>query len=141
MTRTMHPASELETEFLFELLLEGSDQIDAGQTRIAPVTGGVFSGPSISGTVASGGADWITKTAAGDTALDVRLVLVTDDEAQIYMSYTGLVHSGEDGLYWRVRPQFQTAAKKYDYLNHLVAIGKSKRVEGTIASYDIFRIL
>ncbi len=133
------PASELESEFLLELILDVDAQINAGHTRIAPVTGGTFGGPGIKGTVLPGGADWITQV-SGRSSLDVRITLETDDGEFIYMSYTGIVRSGDDGLYWRVRPIFQTASEKYDWLNHAVFVGKNKQVPGKVA-YDIFRIL
>ena len=133
------PASELESEFIFELVLDVDAQIDAGHTSIAPVAGGTFSGPRIAGTVHPGGADWITQV-SGHSSLDVRITLETDDGEFIYMSYTGIVRSGEDGLYWRVRPVFHTASEEYDWINHVVAIGKSKQVPGKVA-YDIFGIL
>ena len=133
------PASALESEFLLELLLDVDAQIGAGHTSIAPVTGGTFSGPGIAGTVHPGGADWITRV-SGHSSLDVRITLETDDGEFIYMSYTGIISSGENGLYWRVRPIFQTASEKYDWLNHTVFIGKNKQVPGKVA-YDIFRIL
>lgn len=140
MSVTTEPASPLEAKFLMELVLDVDEQIDAGHTSIAPVRGGTFSGPQLQGKVYDGGADWITKTASGDSSLDVRITLETEDGEVIYMSYTGLVHNGENGLYWRVRPVFQTASTQYDFLNHLVAIGKSKRIPGKVA-YDIFEIL
>ncbi len=37
--------SELESEYLMELLLDGDPQINTGHTRIAPLSGGTFSGP------------------------------------------------------------------------------------------------
>ena len=133
------PASELESEFLLELVLDVGAQIDAGHTSIAPVTGGTFSGPRIKGTVHPGGADWITQV-SGHSSLDVRITLETDDGDIIYMSYTGVVARGEGGLYWRVRPIFSTTSEEYDWLNHTVFIGKNKQVAGKVA-YDIFRIL
>ncbi|MCH7933582.1 MAG: DUF3237 domain-containing protein [Gemmatimonadetes bacterium] len=133
------PASDLESEFFLELLLDVDPQLDAGPTSIAPVTGGTFGGPAIQGIVHPGGADWITQV-AGHRSLDVRITLETDDGEFIYMSYTGIISSGENGLYWRVRPIFQTASEKYDWLNHTVFIGKNKQVPGKVA-YDIFRIL
>ncbi|MBL4580247.1 MAG: DUF3237 family protein [Gammaproteobacteria bacterium] len=45
-----------------------------------------------------------------------------------------------DGLYWRIRPIFQTASEKHDWLNHIVCVGKSKQTPGGIA-YDMFEIL
>ena len=133
------PASDLESEFAFELLLDVDTQIDAGHVRIAPITGGTFSGPGLRGTVHPGGADWITQV-SGHSSLDVRITLETDDGALIYMTYTGVVRPTEDGVYWRVRPAFTTASEAYDWLNHAVFVGKSKQVQGKVA-YDIFRIL
>ena len=137
--RAQSPASPLESEFAFELLLDVDSQIDAGHVRIAPVTGGTFAGPGIRGTVHPGGADWITQV-SGHSSLDVRITLETDDGALIYMTYTGVVARGDSGLYWRVRPVFSTASERYDWLNHAVFVGKNKQVEGKVA-YDIFRIL
>ncbi|HAC07221.1 MAG TPA: hypothetical protein DC060_02995 [Gemmatimonadetes bacterium] len=139
MASAQTPASPLESEFLFEVVLDVDAQLDAGHTSIAPVTGGTFSGPNIKGTVHAGGADWITQV-SGHTSLDVRITLETDDGAIIFMSYTGVVSRGDTGLYWRVRPIFQTASEKYDWLNHVVCVGKNKQVPGKVA-YDIFGIL
>jgi hypothetical protein len=138
-TSAQQPASPLESEFAFELVLDVADQIDTGHVRIAPVTGGTFSGPGIRGTVRDGGGDYITQV-SGHSSLDVRIVLDTDDGAVIYMTYTGIVSRGPEGTYWRVRPIFSTTSEKYDWLNQAVFVGKSKQVPGKVA-YDIFRIL
>ena len=133
------PASDLESEFLMELLLDVDPQLDAGHTSIAPVTGGSFSGARLQGTVHKGGADWITQV-SGHSSLDVRITLETEDGAIIYMTYKGVVARGDSGLYWRVTPVFNTASDEYDWLNHKVFVGKSKQIEGKVA-YDIFEIL
>jgi len=136
------PASALEAEFIMELLLDTEPGMNAGATNVVPVSGGTFAGPGLNGTVLPGGADWVGRNGAGDSALDVRITLQTDDGAILYMSYTGIIHRRPDGsgVYWRVRPIFQTAAEQYDWMNHIVAVGKNKSVEGKVA-YDIFRIL
>ncbi len=139
MATAQSPASNLESQFAFELLLDVAPQHDAGHTRIAPVTGGTFSGPRISGTVHNGGADWITQV-SGHSSLDVRITLETDDGAIIYMTYKGMVVPSDSGLYWRVTPSFTTSSEEYDWLNHRVFVGKSKQVEGKVA-YDVFEIL
>ncbi len=133
------PASDLQSEFLMELLLDVDPQLDAGHTSIAPVTGGSFSGARLQGTVHAGGADWITQV-SGHSSLDVRITLETNDGAIIYMTYKGVVARSDAGLYWRVTPVFNTASERYDWLNHAVFVGKSKQVEGKVA-YDIFEIL
>ncbi|MFM1894978.1 MAG: hypothetical protein RLZZ385_52 [Pseudomonadota bacterium] len=139
LASAQQPASQLESEYLMELLLDGDPQIDAGATRIAPLSGGTFSGPRLRGTVLPGGADWITQV-SGHNSLDVRITLLTDDGAHIYMTYKGMIVRGDAGLYWRVTPTFTTAAANYDWLNHIVCVGKNKQVEGKIA-YDIWQIL
>ena len=139
MASAQTPASQLESTYLMELALDVADQLDAGHTRIAPVTGGSFSGPRVKGTVRDGGADWITQV-SGHSSLDVRITLDTDDGAVIYMTYKGVVVPNDNGLYWRVTPVFNTASEKYDWLNHIVCVGKSKQIEGKVA-YDIFEIL
>ena len=138
-TSAQQPQSQLETEYLMELLLDGDPQIDTGHTRIAPLSGGTFGGPNLRGTVLPGGADWITQV-SGHSSLDVRITLQTDDGEHIYMTYKGIIARGDGGLYWRVTPTFNTASEKYDWINHIVAVGKNKNVEGKIA-YDIWRVL
>lgn len=139
VAQAQSPASGLESTYLMELALDVAEQADTGHTRIAPVTGGSFSGPRLNGIVRPGGADWITQV-SGHSALDVRITLETDDGAVIYMTYKGIVYRGDSGLYWRVTPLFNTAAEQYDWLNHIVAVGKNKQIEGKVA-YDIFQIL
>ena len=139
MANAQSPASNLESVFLMELSLDVDPQLNTGPTRIAPVRGGTFGGPRLRGTVKDGGADWITQV-AGHSSLDVRIVLETDDGALIYMTYKGIVARSDAGTYWRVTPVFNTASEKYDWLNHIVCVGKSKPIEGKVA-YDIFQIL
>lgn len=139
MASAQSPASDLESQFAFELLLDVDPQVDTGHVSIAPVRGGTFSGSRLKGTVHDGGADWITQV-SGHSSLDVRITLETDDGAFIYMTYKGVVAPSDAGLYWRVTPVFTTASEKYDWINHRVFVGKSKQVQGKVA-YDIFEIL
>jgi hypothetical protein len=139
VARAQSPAGPLESEFMMDLVLDVSAQLQTGDVSIAPITGGTFSGPGIKGTVRPGGADYITQS-GGHSNLDVRIVLETDDGALIYMTYTGVVARGDGGTYWRVRPVFHTTSEKYAWMNNIVAVGKSKSVPGKVA-YDIFRIL
>ncbi len=136
--------TSLESEFLMSLALQlGGAQVNAGHTQIGPIGGGTFSGPGLNGTVLPGGADWMTQV-SGHSGLDVRITLMTDDGEYIYLTYTGVMHQSDDGLYWKVTPSFQTASEKYDWLNHIVSVGQGYLVDGDFANgifYDIFRIL
>jgi hypothetical protein len=92
----------------------------AGRRIIAGITGGTFSGPKLQGTVAaSTGADWVTVRPDKVLRIDVRLVLVTDDNATIYMHYGGILQNGQA----RTAPYFEVGDERYNWLNNVQAIG------------------
>ena len=122
--------------------------------RIGVVTGGSFDGERLAGIVLDGGSDWQTLKADGSVALDVRLVLKTRDDAVVAMTYRGVRHAtpaviarvdrGEvvdpAEVYFRSIVQFETAAPRYDWLNHLVAVGVGqRRTDGPV--YSVFEVL
>ena len=125
-----------------------------GIRRIGVVPGGAFAGERLSGTVLEGGSDWQTVRADGATTLDVRLVLKTNDDALIGMTYRGVRHGPPDvvaridrgeavdpaSYYFRTNPLFETAAAKYDWINRIVAVGIGhRRADGPI--YSVFEVL
>jgi hypothetical protein len=131
----------LKSEFLMDLILETSTAASLGSRRIVTVTGGTFEGPKLKGTVVPPGADWTTRVSDAFTVLDVRTLLVTDDDQQIYCSYRGVVHRPAGGsTYWRVLPVFETASPKYEWLNYIAAVGVSFTIPQRV-SYRIFQIL
>ena len=138
------PQTTLESEYMMSMVLQiAGAPVDAGHTQIGNIGGGTFSGPGLNGTVLPGGADWMT-VESGHSGLDVRITLQTDDGAYIYLSYVGVMHPTESGLYWKVTPNFQTSSEKYDWLNHIVAVGEGYLEDGDFANgvfYDIFQIL
>ena len=122
--------------------------------RIGVVTGGSFDGERLSGTVMDGGSDWQTLKADGSVALDVRLVLKTSDGAIVAMTYRGVRHGAPEviarvdrgevvdpsEIYFRSIVQFETAEPRYDWLNHLVAVGVGqRRADGPV--YSVFEVL
>jgi hypothetical protein len=131
----------LDSEFILSLSLTAGDQMNTGETLVAPITGGNFSGSGLEGRILPGGADWMTLS-EGHNNLDVRITLETDDGEYIYMSYTGILKFADNpqDMYWTVAIEFQTASAEYDWLNHLVAVGKGRAENGMII-YDIFRII
>lgn len=134
-------SSALESELMMRLSLTAGEQMNAGETLIAPITGGNFSGSGIQGTVLSGGADWMTLS-DGHNNLNVRITLQTDSGEYIYMSYTGILifANNPDDMYWTVTIRYQTASEELDWLNHIVAVGKGRAENGMIV-YDIFKII
>lgn len=150
----------IQTRPLFEIRLQVPSIVDMGATplgrrRIASVTGGEFHGERLRGSVVGAPAgDWLLQRSDGVTVLDVRLLLRTDDGEHIYMSYRGLRHGPADVMarlaagesvdpasyYFRIAPVFETAAKKYEWLNKVVAIGTGRR-EATGPIYAVEEVL
>ena len=125
-----------------------------GYRRIGVVPGGSFEGERLSGEVLDGGKDWQTVRPDGSTRLNVRLVLRTQDEALIGMTYRAIRHGPPDVMakieqgevvdptsyYFRLNPLFETANANYDWLNRVVAVGIGHRLaDGPI--YSIFEVL
>jgi hypothetical protein len=132
----------MNTRHLFTLKLTTSPlqaigAVPGGTRSVFPITGGVFEGPRLRGKVLPGGGDWTLLRADGVLELDLRITLQSDDNALIYMTFTGLRHGppdviaaigrGEDvdpaTYYFRTTPRFETATEKYSYLNRLLAVG------------------
>jgi hypothetical protein len=122
--------------------------------RIGVISGGSFEGDRLSGKVLDGGSDWQTIRPDGAVNLNVRLVLRTNDDALVCMTYQGVRYGPRDVIaridrgevvdpesyYFRVNPLFQTSAPQYDWINHVVGIGIGHRLaDGPI--YSIFELL
>src|SRR5207248_1674600 len=113
-----------------------------------PITGGVFEGPRLRGTVLPGGsADWLLLRADDVLEMDLRVTLRTDDGALISMRSFGMRHGPPDVIaaiargeavdpaayYFRTTPRFQTAHPAYAFLNRLLAVASGdRRAEGPI---------
>lgn len=152
--------NEIQTRFMFRLSLEVGAHHVIGQSpissrRIAPVAGGTFEGPKLSGIVLPGGTDWITVDPAGAWfRMDVRLPLQTSDGELLVMAYQGWRSGSPDALerlgrgeevdpaeyYYRVACGFETASPKHARLNTIVAIGNGWRLPSG-PGYDIHEVL
>ncbi len=125
----------------------------SGLRRIAPVTGGTFSGDRLNGTVLPGGNDWVINRADGVMVIDVRLLLKTDDGVMIYLTYQGrflaepeamarfakgaVLDAGEYSL--AISAKFECGDPRYDWLNNVVAIGTGEQTAlGPV--YSIFEV-
>ena len=150
---------ELKSQFLFTVRVGVSVLHDIGETplglrHIDMLGAGSFDGPRLKGKVLPGGMDQKVFRADGAMNPNVRLVLHTDDDAMIYMHYTGIrwgtpevmqrIADGKEvdpsEYYLRNTPYFETASEKYDWLNRIVAVGVGRRMPDH-AAYDVFEIL
>jgi len=150
----------IETRPLFDITLQVPQVLDIGDTplgrrRIAAVTGGRFEGERLRGTVVGAPAgDWLLQRNDGVTVLDVRLLLRTDDGEHVYMSYRGVRHGPAEVMarlakgetvdpktyYFRIAPVFETASKKYDWINRIVSVGTGRR-EAAGPIYSVHEVL
>ena len=127
-------------------------QTPAGLRRIAPVTGGKFSGERLSGTV-HGGADWVINRPDGVMVIDVRLTLESDDGALIYLTYQGrLLAEAEAMARFRkgallapeeyslaIVAKFECGAERYAWLNNAIVVGTGEQTaSGPI--YALFEV-
>ncbi len=112
-----------------DLILETAPAVTIGARTVVGVTGGTFEGPKLKGKVVGPGADWPMRVSDTLRILDVRTILVTDDDQKIYMTYRGVIRmppAGQQGeRYWRTTPIFETDSKKYEWMTQIVAVGVS----------------
>ena len=133
----------LRSEFLMDLILETQPAVALGSRTVVGVTGGTFEGPKLRGKVVGPGADWPLRVNDTLRILDVRTLLVTDDDHKIYTTYRGVIHTppaGQGSRYWRTTPIFETDSPKYRWLNNIVAVGVNFTIPQRV-SYRIFQIL
>jgi hypothetical protein len=148
----------LRTRPLFVLREQVPPLLVVGQTpnafrRIGVIQGGSFEGERLSGEVLSGN-DWQSVRTDSCVKLDVRLILKTTDGALIVMTYQCLragppeiiekLDKGETvdptSYYFRMNTIFETASKKYDWMNRILTVGTGHRfADGPL--YSIFEIL
>jgi hypothetical protein len=143
-------------EFLFNLSLDINTPFLPGTTpigtrRIVQVAGGVFEGPKLKGSVIPGGDDWITVRPDGSVVQDVRIMLKTDEDELILMTYRGLRNGPESVMkrldqneqvdpseyYFRNAPIFETSSEKYDWLNQRLFVSTGKRAQGKVM-YSVY---
>jgi hypothetical protein len=123
----------MELEPLFEITADVAPPIVIADTPdgnrvIVHVTGGKFEGPRLKGTVLASGGDWFLMRPDGIGHIDVRLALKTDDDENIYMTYSGRGKMGATGLTGiSTAPVFAASTKgKYAWLNGVQAFAEGE---------------
>jgi muconolactone delta-isomerase len=135
----LHPLYQLDATLGEPVDLGDSGR---GRRRIVPLTGGTFTGPTISGKLLSGAsADWQTVLPDGTAIADVRYTLVTSDGDMLYVQARGTRHGSADVLsrlargenvdaseyMFRTHTEIETAAPELDWLNKGVFVSVGGR--------------
>lgn len=124
-----------------------------GNRIIADVSGGYFEGEKLKGEVLASGADWVTIDSEGVGHLDVRLTLQTDDDANIYLQYYGVlvfnekVNNSLSGVetadfgdtHFFTQPRFETGDERYRWLNRTVAVAEGRALHDAV-EYRMFEV-
>lgn len=124
-----------------------------GMRQIFDVTGGEVTGDRLRGRVLPSGADWILVGGDGVGRLDVRATIETHDGANVYVSYTGVMHMTEAVMnavsgggftefgktYFYVSPRFETGDPRYAWLNRIFAVSQG-RVGPLRVEYRVFEV-
>lgn len=122
--------------------------------RIVPLTGGTFSGPSITGTLLPGAsADWQTVLPDGTAIGDIRYTLETDGGEVLYVRSRSTRHGDPEVLArlargeevdaseytFRASTQIETAATEIDWLNKGVFASVGGRQPGGVV-YETYLV-
>lgn len=148
----------LETRLLWHVTVTFGPMQAVGMTPhgmrvFVPLVGGSFEGPRIRGTLTPGGADSVLVRPDGVVELDIRLVALTDD-GPVYVTATGLqaatpevtlrLQQGQpvdpSEYYMRASYRFETASKKYGWLNRILAVARYRRTATGIEG-EVFELL
>ncbi len=108
-----------------------------GTRVIVDASTGSFEGPKMRGTVSGPGGDWVTVRTDGSMQLDVRILLKTDDGADIYCEYKGIGLDGATKI--TTAPMFQTAHENYTWLNSVVAVARGTSGGGKV-TYEVYEV-
>jgi hypothetical protein len=151
---------ELKSIHLFTITIALHPVIEMGDTpagkrRVFAVSGGEFAGDKIRGSIMPViGSDLLLVRTDGSTQLDVRMLLKTDDDALVLMTYRGVRHASDEvnariehgeqvsgtDYYLRTAPFFETSSPIYSWINKIVAVGVGER-RGNSVVYEVFEIL
>jgi len=127
--------------------------VATGVRRVASITGGDFEGERLRGTVQASGGDWLVVGSDGVGRLDVRVVLTTDDGANLYLNYTGLIEYndaivaafqsggsteyGDALLLTQIR--FEAGDERYGWLNRCLGVAEGRLLPGAV-EYRVYTL-
>ena len=115
---------------------------------------GWVEGPRIKGHILPPTADWLRAMPGGSLKVDARMSIATDDGAQIFARYGGIIRiapadfarmaEGETlspaEMYFVTAPTFQTAHESYAWLTRIQAIGKAVALKGGAGGYVRYEV-
>lgn len=132
--QTYPPKETPKLEFALQLRVTLGETYAVGESQhgkriIIPITGGVFEGPLLKGTILNGGADYQLANADGSrTELEAIYSIRTDDGVNIHVRNYGIVYNGKDAqgnpsFYFKAAPKFEAPTNsRYAWLNNALFV-------------------
>ena len=103
-----------------------------------------FEGERLNGTMTGkSGADWLTIDADGHATMDIKVVLVTEDGAHVFVTLDGRADwtagLGRGAIYSAVR--LESGDERYSWVNHLNLISKGEVGAGGAVGHRFFELV
>ena len=116
---------------------------------------GTVQGDRLRGTALEGGGDWLVLGDDGFGRMDVRAQFRTDDGANIYLRYVGLIEvtpaaraalgGGDTGTefgdpYFVTAPRLETGDRRYSWVNQTAFVAVGRVNPGPVVEYHVSRV-
>jgi hypothetical protein len=124
------------------LFMLGSTSV--GQRIIQEFLSVRFEGERLNGTMtARAGADWLTVNAEGNATIDIRVLLLTDDGAHVFVTLDGRADwpdgLGRGPIYSTVR--LESGDERYKWVNGLPLVSKGEVTAGRAVAHEFFQLV
>lgn len=133
---------------------EPTDGSPRGVIQYWRVSQASLEGERISARLLASGSDWMEMSPDGFWRPDVRAQFITDDDAVVLMSYTGLVEQTDrfktaaredrqtawEDQYMRLSIRFVTGAPRYGFLNSSLFIAEGRLLGTGKIEYKVYRV-
>ncbi len=103
-----------------------------------------FEGERLRGTMTGhAGADWLTVDEGGNATMDIRVLLLTDDGAHVFVMLDGRAQWGQalgrGPIYSSVR--LESGDERYQWVNYLPLVSRGTIGEGGVVAHECFEMV
>lgn len=148
---------ELVREFNLRGALEPPVNVGArpqgGVRQVFIIKSGEVEGERLRGTITPGGGEWALLGEDGFIRIDVRLQVVTHDDAHVYVQYVGLLELNEGvqnalatggqteygDQYFFTNPRLETGDERYAWVNTTFFVGRGRIRPDLSVEYEVMR--
>jgi hypothetical protein len=115
----------------------------AGKRIIQEVLSVTFEGERLRGVMTGkSGADWLAIDPTGHVTLDIRLLLLTDDGAHVFVTLDGRAYwpqLGQGAIFSTAR--LESGDERYQWVNHLPLVSKGEVGASRAVEHQLFELV